>query len=42
MAFWAIKRESEMITTGLKKIPKGVEAWSANLTLEDLVVDVNL
>lgn len=42
MAFWAIKRESEMITMGLKRTPRGFEAWSVNLTLEDLVVDVHV
>jgi beta-mannosidase len=42
MAFWAIKRESQQITTGLKRTSEGVEAWGVNLTLEDLVVDVNV
>jgi len=42
MAFWAIKRESQQITTGLKRTSAGWEAWGVDLNLEDLVVDVQV
>ncbi|KAE9364941.1 glycoside hydrolase family 2 protein [Stipitochalara longipes BDJ] len=42
MVFWAIKRESQQITTGLKRTSKGWEAWGVNLSLESLVVDVQV
>jgi beta-mannosidase len=42
MAFWAIKRESQLITTGLKRTTKGWEAWGVNLSLGNLVVDVQV
>jgi len=42
MAFWAIKRESQQITTGLKRTSEGWEAWGVNLNTEDLIVDVQV
>jgi beta-mannosidase len=42
MAYWAIKRESQQITTGLKRTSKGWEAWGVNLSLKNLVIDVHI
>lgn len=42
MAFWAIKRESQLVTAGLKRTINGWEAWGVNLGLEDLFVDVQV
>jgi beta-mannosidase len=42
MAFWAIKRESQLITTGLKRTVKGWEAWGVNLSLKNMVVDAHV
>jgi beta-mannosidase len=42
MAFWAIKRESQQITVGLKRTELRFEAWGVNMSLEDLVVDVQV
>jgi len=42
MAFWAVKRESELITTGIKRNDTSFEAWGVNLTLERKIVDVRI
>jgi hypothetical protein len=42
MAFWGIKRESQLINVGLKRTSKGWEAWGVNFTLENLTVDVHV
>ena len=42
MAFWAIKRESRLITTAVKRIGDMLEGWASNLTLNEKIVDVQI
>lgn len=42
MAYWAIKRESKPLTTGIKRNSDRFEGWAVNLTLENKIVDVGI
>jgi beta-mannosidase len=43
MSFWAVKRESALLTVGLQRTDEGlIEAWAVNLTLLPKTVDLVL